>query len=402
MSDLPLFNTISNRMDSAEDLPCDSTLEGYRRSVAIVGIAIGLMAIGTVMTFSAVINVDREVWSTFGGESAWVRQLIYVVGGLTAMLIMTRVPYRVFFAGRGWMSMVLLVASLLVLGLVFVPGVGLEVNGARRWVRIPGADVRFQPSELVKVALPLFLAGWMSYRANVRRFWTGLLPAVAVIGICVAAVGLEDFGTAALIGAVAGTMLLMGGARWWHAVVMAAPAVAAFGVLLVSRAHRIQRILIFLDPWSDPRGEGYQLIQSLSTMASGGWWGRGLGGGFVKGYLPEARNDFIFAVICEELGIIGAMAVIGLFIALMWLSLQVIRRHENPVGRLLALGIAMTLGLQAAINIAVVTASVPTKGISLPLVSAGGSGVIFLGALVGVLANIARSDKASEDWNQDG
>ena len=165
----------------------------------------------------------------------------------------------------------------------------------------------------------------------------------------------------------------------------------AFGYLLWSRPHRIDRLLIFVDPWSDPEGKGYQIIQSLCTIASGGWWGRGLGSGFVKGYLPEARNDFIFAVICKELGVIGAGAVIGLLIVLMWQSHRVIRRCVAPVGRLLAFGITLTLGLQAAMNIAVVTASVPTKGISLPLVSAGGSGAIFLGALVGVLANIARS-----------
>ena len=129
-------------------------------------------------------------------------------------------------------------------------------------------------------------------------------------------------------------------------------------------------------------------------IASGGWWGRGLGHGFVKGYLPEARNDFIFAVICEELGMVGAATVILLLVSLMWKSRHVINQCVDPAGRLLAFGIAMMIGLQAAMNIAVVTVSVPTKGISLPLVSAGGSGAIFLGALVGILANIARSSPA--------
>jgi cell division protein FtsW len=153
----------------------------------------------------------------------------------------------------------------------------------------------------------------------------------------------------------------------------------------------MERLLIFLDIWRDPMGKGYQAIQSLCTIASGGWWGRGLGRGFVKSYLPEARTDFIFAVICEELGIVGAVAVMALFVALIWQGLMVVRRCEDPVGRLLAFGITFILGFQAAMNIAVVTVSVPTKGIALPLVSGGGSGVIFLGALVGVLASIART-----------
>jgi len=162
---------------------------------------------------------------------------------------------------------------------------------------------------------------------------------------------------------------------------------------LVSRPHRLDRLLTFVDIWRDPEGKGYQAVQSLCTIASGGWWGRGLGCGVVKGYLPEARNDFIFAVICEELGMVGAVAVIGLLIALIWQGRGVIHRCIDPMGRLLAFGILATLGLQATMNLAVVTVSVPTKGISLPLVSAGGSGAVLLGGLVGMLANIARGNR---------
>jgi len=370
---------------------------GGVRSAAIVGIAAGLMGIGAVTTFSAGASVDRHVTAWPLWESATVRQLMFVVAGLAAMLVMTRVPYRVWFAGRGWFVLVPLLVALIALVLVFVPGVGVEVNGARRWVQVPGSRVQFQPSELAKVVLPIFLAGWLVYRVDIRAFWRGLLPAAGAIGLCVGLVGLEDFGTAVLLAAVAGGVLLMAGAKWLHLVMLAFPAASAFGYLLWSRPHRIERLLIFLDPWSDPEGKGYQVIQSLCTIASGGWWGRGLGAGFVKGYLPEARNDFVFAVICEELGMVGAVAVIGLLVALLWQSRGVIRACADPAGRLLALGIALTLGLQAAMNIGVVTGSLPTKGISLPLVSAGGSGAVFLGALVGVLANIARSQGSGSE-----
>jgi cell division protein FtsW len=248
---------------------------------------------------------------------------------------------------------------------------------------------------VVKVALLIFLSVWIANRADIRRFWRGFVPAVCAIGVSVGVVGIEDFGTAALLAAVGGVMLIAGGAKWRHIFLLVLPAVPAFGYLLVSRAHRLERLVTFLDIWRDPEGKGYQAIQSLCTIASGGWLGRGLGNGFVKGYLPAARTDFIFSVICEELGIVGAVAVIGLLIALIWNGRAAFLGCADPMGRLLAFGITMTIGLQAAMNVAVVTVSVPTKGIALPLVSAGGSGAIVMGGLVGILANIPRLSGAS-------
>ncbi len=358
------------------------------RATAIVAVAAGLMCIGAVMTFSASAAVDKPIhwWALW--QSPAIRQLLFVGGGLLAMLITMQVPYRAWFAARGWPIFILCVASLLLLALVFAPGIGVRLNNARRWVQF--GPVRFQPSELVKLALPMFLAYWMARQTDIRQFWRGLVPAVIVIGVFGAAVGLEDFGTAALLAAVAGAMLLVGGARIWHLALMVVPAIPATVYLLLSRSHRMERLMIFRDIWKDPEDKGYQAIQSLCAIANGGWWGRGLGRGFVKGYLPEARSDFIFSVICEEMGWIGAVAVIGLLMVLLWQGLAVVRRCEDPAGRLLAFGIVLMIGIQAAMNIAVVTVSVPTKGIALPLVSSGGSGVIFLGVLIGVLANIAR------------
>lgn len=359
-------------------------------SVWIVAVAGGLMSIGAVMTFSASTSIDHPliIWPIWATDA--IRQLAFVTVGLIAMLVMTRVPYTLFSAGRGIVALILLLMALGVCCLVFVPGMGVEVKGAVRWLKIPGTGSRFQPSELVKGALPIFLATWTVYRVEVRKFWTGMLPMVIVTGICAGLIGREDFGTAALLALVAGGMLLVAGAKVWHLFLMVLPALPAFGYLIIDKPHRIDRLKIFLDPFQDASGKGYQVIQSLCTIISGGWWGRGLGNGFVKGYLPEAHNDFIFAVICEELGIVGAIAVIGLFITFLWLGRSVMRQCSDPAGRLLAFGIVLMLGGQAAMNIAVVTASVPTKGIALPLVSAGGSGTVFLGAMVGVLANIAR------------
>lgn len=365
---------------------------------AILGLAIGLMGVGAIMTYSAAASLDRQVlgWPIWEFQAG--RQMIFIVAGLVAMLVTAHIPYRFWTAGRGLLPAILLGVTLLLLGLVYVPGIGLEVNNARRWVKIgpESLGLRFQPSELAKILLPMFLAAWLSLRIDVRRFWYGLVPMAVVAGLIIAGVGIEDFGTAALLAAVTGAMLLVGGARIWHLMLLAIPAVGAFAYLLFDKAHRMQRLLTFMDIWKDPRGEGYQAVQSLFTISGGNWWGRGLGGGYVKTYLPEARTDFIFAVICEELGIVGAALVICLFIALIWQGLKVIRLCPNPVGRLLAFGITLTVGIQATMNIAVVTVSMPTKGISLPLVSAGGSGAIFLGALVGILAGIARTSDSEK------
>jgi len=362
-------------------------------SAAIVSVAAGLMAIGAVITFSAAASLEGPMVGWPFWEYPAMRQLVFLAGALVAMLVMTHVPYRCWCRRGGKPAWTLLALALIGSALVFVPGIGEEINNARRWIRLGPTSygLRIQPSEIVKIALPIFLAVWIAIRVDIRSFRRGLAPAVLMIGACVAVVGIEDFGTAVLLAAVGGAMLLVGGARWLHLLLLVLPAVPGFAYLLFSRAHRIERLLTFLDIWRDPEGKGYQAIQSLCTIASGGWWGRGLGAGFVKGYLPAARNDFIFAVICEEMGMIGAMAVIALLIALIWNGRVVFTRCPDPVGRLLAFGITLTIGLQAAMNIAVVTVSVPTKGIALPLVSAGGSGAILMGGLVGILANIPRS-----------
>lgn len=376
------------RRDGEPSTGIEEAPAGSFASTAILSVATGLLGIGAVMTYSATAGSERPLSLDDWWKSQAIRQLVYVLGGLITMLVMSRIPYRIWTRGRGLPALFLLLAALGATLLVLVPGMGHEAKGATRWVKL--GPVNFQPSEMMKLALPVFLATWMVCKVDVRKFWSGFLPAAGIIGLSVGAVGLEDFGTAALLAAVGGALLVVGGARWWHVFLMVMPAVPAFLYLLHSRAHRMKRLTTFLNIWEDPQGDGYQAIQSLCTIASGGWWGRGLGKGFVKGYLPEARSDFIFAVICEELGAVGAFAVIGLLLVLLWQGAVVIRRCGDPMGQLLAFAMVLVLGMQAVMNIAVVTVSVPTKGISLPLVSAGGTGVLFLGMLVGVLANIAR------------
>jgi cell division protein FtsW len=186
-------------------------------------------------------------------------------------------------------------------------------------------------------------------------------------------------------------MLLVGGARIWHLLLAAAPGVAAAAWFVIHKPYRLKRILAFLDPYADPQKDGYHMIQSLMSYSTGGVFGRGLGNGIQKlGYLPEDTTDFIFAVICEELGLFGAALTIALYLGILYVVFQIIRQSRDAFGKMLALGIGAMIGLQAFINIAVATVSVPTKGLSLPLVSYGGTGVIITCGALGLLYSVTQ------------
>jgi cell division protein FtsW len=293
--------------------------------------------------------------------------------------------------------------ALCALVLVPIPGVTKAVNGARRWVML--GPIQVQPSELAKWATVLFLAWWLSARPlNLDRFWKGFVPTLIPIGVLCLLVVIEDFGTAALIGMCALTMLLAGRVKGWHLAVVVPPALLAAFAFIRSEPYRWTRMTAFLDPWASPQGEGYHMVQSLLSFSTGGLFGRGLGNGVQKlGYLPEDTTDFIFAVICEELGIFGALLTIALYLGILYVAWQAVKEKRDAFGRLLAFGVASMLGLQAAINMAVATVSVPTKGLSLPLVSAGGSGLVITCAALGLLYSVTRfmPDNAPADETQD-
>ncbi|HMQ16270.1 MAG TPA: FtsW/RodA/SpoVE family cell cycle protein, partial [Phycisphaerae bacterium] len=247
-----------------------------------------------------------------------------------------------------------------------------------------------QPSELAKPALIVWLAALLTRpRARVGHVAHGYLPALGSAGLLIGLTVIEDFGTAALMGVVAMAMLFWAGARWLHLGVTALVGVVASLALVLIEPYRWQRIITFFSANPDPQREGYQVNQALIAIGSGGWLGRGLGAGVQKyDYLPQDNNDFIMAIVCEELGIVGGLAVIALFLLLLWRGWLISRRAPDAFGRLLAAGLTLTICLQAAFNIGVVTNSIPTKGISLPFVSAGGSGLLFLGVAAGLLAAV--------------
>jgi cell division protein FtsW len=280
---------------------------------------------------------------------------------------------------------------------VHLPVIGREVNGARRWIDL--GVTSFQPSELAKWGMPLVLAAYAARRAAVMgRFVPGLVVPMALVAVVCGLIVTEDLGTAVLIGMVAGVLLLAAGAKLWHAAVLAAPAALGLVAAVVSSPYRLDRVRAWWNPYQDPQGIGYHVIQSMATVAGGGPAGRGLGNGVQKfGYLPEDTTDFIFAVICEEMGLVGAMVVVSLLGGLLLCGWSIIRRTEDPFRRLLGLGILLTLGLQTLINMAVVTGIAPTKGIALPLVSAGGTGWVLTAFSLGLLVSIGREAQEPGD-----
>jgi len=280
---------------------------------------------------------------------------------------------------------------ILLTGLVatsYMPGLKHPVNHSLRWVAVPGfKSLTIQPSEFAKWGMLVVLAAYGAWRADLMRsFAKGLVPALIAIGIVAAAIAHQDLGTGVLVFAAGGLVLIAAGARIWHFLVFIPPAAVGVIALIIANPYRVKRIETFFDPYLQPQKAGYHMIQSMLAVSGGQGTGRGLGFGLQKfGYLPEDTTDFLFAIICEELGIFGALMVAGLYTALLWAGLSIVRRQTSPMLKLLGLGVLSTIGLQALINLAVVTGIGPTKGIALPLLSSGGTGWILTAASLGLL-----------------
>jgi len=295
---------------------------------------------------------------------------------------------------RSW----ILLGTVGVLSLVFAPGVGAQINGAHRWVRVGGQFV--QPSEAAKIGIAIFLCGFAAADPErLKKFFKGFVPAYAVVAVVCGMIIVEpDVGTAVFIAIVMTLMLIVAGVRLTHLVpgVLAAGFAAAY-YAMTHTEHVRARLAGWLHPELDPQGKGHQITQSLIALGTGGWTGVGLGQGTSKLYfLPEAHSDFIFPVIGEELGFAGAAVMILLYMAIGVVGYRIMRRCRERFGFLLSFALTTYIILQAAMNVAVVTASMPTKGIPLPFVSAGGSSVLFTMVGVGMLVNIANASERGE------
>lgn len=373
---------------------------------------LALLAMGTLMVNSAGMRVAPlgvNGYSTTGitlDSILLSKNTIYAAGALTLLAIASFLPIRRmarFAQGqpaeeprpwRGLVGWVLMAAAILaVIALVYIPGLGKTVNGSSRWVGI--GSFSFQPSEIAKWALVAAVAWYAVVRQGVLdRLFTGLMPVAIGSGLVVGLVALEDLGTGVLMGLVVGVILLAAGARLWHLALFVPPAIAAVVLLIVTSAYRARRILAFLDPFAYPETHGYHMIQSMIAIANGHGIGRGLGNGLQKfGYLPEDRTDFLFAVICEELGLLGALIVTGLYAAILFAAMRIISRERDHLLQLFGVGVSATIGLQALINMVVVTGLGPTKGIALPLLSAGGTGWMLTAGCLGFLIAMDRAQQ---------
>jgi cell division protein FtsW len=346
-------------------------------------VATALLALGAIAVQSAGMTVTNA--SSFT-ELLTGRTAMLAVAAVAALLLGRCIPSRWITSSAIAITAIVVAATLLIV--VLIPGLGKEVNGARRWLDI--GPLGFQPSELAKWALVLFIA-WYCGRSATRmgRFKSGLMPAAFVVGVVCMLTIVEDLGTAVLIATVAGLMLIASGARVKHMCAVAVPAVAAVVGAIAMEPYRLQRLQTFLDPWANARGSGYHVIQSMTAINGGGVGGRGLGNGIQKfGYLPEDTTDFIFSIITEEFGLLGTCLIVGLFLALLWTGWRILSSQLHPQRQLLALGIITTVSIQGVMNLLVVTGLAPTKGIALPLVSSGGTGWLLTAFMLGVLARL--------------
>jgi cell division protein FtsW len=284
--------------------------------------------------------------------------------------------------------------SYVLLALVLIPGVGRNINGAQRWLAFAGQT--FMPAEIAKVALVVYMAHFLSSRPDkFTDFWHGLVPPLLIMGgIFGLIMAQPDMGTALAVAGSVGILILVAGARWSHLIELFFMGVAGIFALAWVAPYRHDRLMVFMDPWKDPQGDGWQIIQSLYAIGSGGVLGLGLGRSRQKfGYLPEPQTDFIFAITAEELGFIGATLVILLFVYFLWRGYRAGFNAPDCFGALLAIGATSMIALQAFINIAVVTSSMPATGIPLPFISSGGTSLAITLAAVGMVLNVSRYSK---------
>ena len=361
-------------------------------TLALLGLA--LLLVGLVAISSA--SIEYADWHY---QNPWFhtqRHLTYLVIAISAAVVVYRVPPQFWLdTGWGW-----LFAALALLILVLIPGVGREVNGSQRW--LPLGPFTLQPSEFAKLAMVIYLAGYMVRREHeVRHQWQGFLKPMAVLFATTLLLMIEpDFGATVIVVATAFGMLFLAGVKLGNFMLVLAGALGAMLVLVVSEPYRVKRLTAYTDPWADPFDTGFQLTQSLIAFGRGEWLGVGLGNSVQKlFYLPEAHTDFVFSIWAEETGFLGAMAVIALFAALiarvLWVGRQAVL-VENPFGAYVCYGVALIFSGQAFVNMGVSSGLLPTKGLTLPFVSYGGTSLIVCCAMLALVLRIDRDTRVGQ------
>ena len=366
---------------------------GVHLDTVTIAVTLALVLLGLIMVTSASVSIaSRETGQPFYYLE---RQLLLVaVGGAAAMLL--------FSIRTEWLERAsgpLLAIALLLLAVVLVPGLGHAVNGSRRWLRL--ASLNFQVSELARVLVLVYVASYaVRHEAQLRESLTGLVKPLGLLTLAGALLLVEpDFGAATVLFATGFGLLFLAGARLRYVLAMTALAAAGFAALALGAGYRVRRLTTFLDPWADPWNSGFQLTQSLIAIGRGQWLGVGLGESVQKlFYLPEAHTDFLFAVLAEELGLIGVLATLALFLTLVWRAFHIARLASDAGLKFpayLAAGFGLWVGIQTFVNVGVNMGVLPTKGLTLPLMSYGRSSLIVALAWVGVLLRVYHEASAA-------
>lgn len=360
------------------------------KSLGIIFLVLCLVSFGCLMVYSA-----SSYYAAYHYHNQYFflfKQLFGVILGLVAMTVFYFFDYHKLAKFK----VVIVILSLILLVCVFIPGLGVESYGAKRWVSVLGISI--QPSEIAKFALVIFLAGYLAENHEKIKTLKGLLPCVFVAGAFALLIMLEpSMSVTMCIAFVTLFMLIIGGISKKHTIMFSIPVVPAVPLLIILEPYRLRRLLAFLDPWATPKGEGFQLIQSLYAIGSGGWFGCGIFNSRQKYlFLPFAESDFILSIIGEEIGYVGLVILMLAFAALVVLLIKIGLNAKDRLGCLLSCGIAFVIGVQTLLNIAVVTGSIPPTGLPLPFISSGGTSVSVFMAAIGIALNVRKQSKSRQ------
>lgn len=353
-----------------------------------------LTAIGIIMVYSA---SSVLAFKKFGTDYFFLKkQALFAIAGLMALVGFRHFPYRYFKI----MAYPLLIFALILLGAIFIPGLGYSAGGSARWLRFGGFTV--QPSEFARLSMIIYLSYSIDKKSdNLSNFYIGFLPHVIVLGIFTTLLFLQpDFGSVVILSAITWFMLFVGGVRILHLVPSVLVLLPLAYIYMVSAEYRVKRLMSFWDPWQHPADEGYQIVHSLMAFGTGGIWGAGMGKSYQKlYYLPEPHTDFIFSVIGEELGLLGVLIILVMYALILWRGIKIAKNTDDNFGAFLATGITSAIGIQVCVNMGVTLGILPTKGLTLPFLSYGGTSLLVNMASIGILMNIG-NPAARQAWSR--
>lgn len=367
-------------------LPKSSSKLSLKIFIIVLSLAIfGCIMVYSASSYSALNNYNNEYHFL-------IKQIIGVVLGIIALIITYKIDYHIYYKFK-WVACII---SFVFLILVFVPGIGVSNYGANRWIGLPGFTI--QGSEIAKFGFIIFCACVLCGEKFEALKFKSYLP-ILIVGVlmCILIMLEPNMSITMCVGIVMLIMLYVGGMKLKQLTMLAVPAVAVVPLLIILEPYRLKRLFAFIDPWASPQGEGFQLIQSLYSLGSGGWFGVGLFNSRQKyQFLPFSESDFIFSIIGEEFGFIGCLLLILVLIALIYLIIKVALRAKDRFGCLLSVGVASVIGVQILINLAVVTGSIPPTGVPLPFISAGSTSLLVFMSAIGVVLNVDRQSRKSK------